>query len=198
MREHARHEVAGDGREPVIAGRIVHGRLASPVAKAEMDVDAAAGAVRIEDRRESGAVPEPERRGARHLAQLDRVVRRLHPERGRAGHLVLAGAIFRQEGIRLDPCPAHRRHQALRQRCPGGDRRRGYRARPAAARRRHRPARARRRRRAAGRPPPRAPPGRGAGNPADSTPRASRRSGGCRPETSARRRRRRRNRRSPR
>ena len=57
--------------------------------------------------------PRLKRRGARHLAQLDRVVGRLHPETRRDSHLVLARAVFGQEGIRLDPRPAHRGDQHL-------------------------------------------------------------------------------------
>ena len=165
-----------------------------------MDVDPAAGAVRIEDRREDRAVPEAERRGARHLAQLHGVVGRLHPERGRDRSPRTGASPYSGRKVSgSTPARAHRRHQHFAEDAlpPLGIEAVG---------------RARQlldagidelvlegRRRAAGRPPPSSAVRRAAQEiRAGSTPRACRRCGGCRRETSARRRRRRRSRRSPR
>ena len=71
--------------------------------QAHMDVHAVAGAVRVEDGRENGAVAQSVSDGARHFTHLDGVVGGGDPG-GRAGrHLILPCAIFRQERVWLQP-----------------------------------------------------------------------------------------------
>jgi len=71
--------------------------------QAEMDVHAAAGAVGHRHGREADAVTEAKGCGARELAGDHRLVCRLQRWLRGDGQLVLARAIFRQEGVSLSP-----------------------------------------------------------------------------------------------
>ena len=81
--------------------------------QAEMDVHAAAGAVGHRHGREADAVTEAKGCGARELAGDHRLVCRLQRRLRGDGQLVLARAIFRQEGVRLEPCSAKRGDDAF-------------------------------------------------------------------------------------
>ena len=72
----------------------MHHRTTLEILEAEMDVDAAPRAVRLEDRREDRPMAEAECTRTRHFAQLHGVVGRLHPETRRDSHLVLPLGVF--------------------------------------------------------------------------------------------------------
>src|SRR5262245_65135903 len=81
--------------------------------QAEMDMHAVARAVSHRHGREDGAVAEAKGCGTCELARDHRLVDGLQRRLRSDGHFVLARAIFRQKGVRLEPRGAERGDDAF-------------------------------------------------------------------------------------
>ena len=110
MVQDAGGKLLADRAQPIGPLRVVQHWPVGAVAQAEMDVGAVADPIGIEDRREDRALAQAMGHRARHLALDHRLVGDAQAPGRVKRHLVLPGAVFRQEAVGAEPGAAQCRH----------------------------------------------------------------------------------------